>query len=84
MYIIKHITNILLKDLSAAIVSIYCLFGFLLHQDITANTESISITWSEAKQNFLEQHSSIPAGLFVHQNGRRDLQLKLFLVLTSD
>ena len=25
------------------------------HQDIMAYTESFSITWSEAKQNFLEQ-----------------------------
>ena len=40
---------------SLYLMSIYYLFGFLSHQDIRAYTESFSITWSEAKQNFLEQ-----------------------------
>ena len=75
-------------------MSIFYLFGFLSHQDIRAHTESFSITWSEAKQNFLEQKkvfghekTSILAGFFrtfLHQHGRRDLQLKLSLVFTSD
>ena len=40
---------------SLYLMSIYYLFGFLSHQDIRTYTESFSITWSEAKQNFLEQ-----------------------------
>ena len=75
------------------LMSIYYLFGFLSHQDTWAYTDhSLSrgqkpskISWN--KRKFLGTRKEISprrTGLFVHQHGRRDLQLKLFLVFTSD